>query len=160
MSTIKSLLNEAIELFEQALTKEDITNMQRSVIYRHLIKAYNEQERLAEVRVLKQYYFGKGIESLSDALFYGLDNQKAEWIKDIVQRGSGIMARLNLMFGQKESKDRSYYMEKILVKVNKANVDLVMRLSWYISTAGHKSAIMFHNSKRYKEAFTAIQRAL
>ena len=51
-------------------------------------------------------------------------------------------------------------MEKILVKVNKANVDLVMRLTWYISKAEHKSAIMLHNSRRYKEAFTGIQRAL
>ena len=111
-------------------------------------------------RDLKQYYFGKGIESLSDALFYGLDCQKAEWTHDIVQRGSGIMARLNLMFGEKESRNRAFYMEKILIKVNKANVDLVMRLTWYISKAEHKSAIMFHNSRRFKDAFSAIQRAL
>ena len=87
---------------------------------------------------MKQYYFGKGIESLSDALFYGLECQKDEWINKIVQEGNPMMVRLNLMFGPKQSKDRAYYMEKIYVQVNKANVDLVMRLSWHIAKAVHK----------------------
>ena len=43
------------------------------------------------------------------------------------------MSRLNLMFSEKDGRNRAHCMKMIFEAVNKANVDLVMRLKWYIS---------------------------
>ena len=45
------------------------------------------------------------------------------------------MSRLNLMFNEKDGGNRAHCMKMIYEVVNKANVDLVMRLKWYISKA-------------------------
>ena len=84
---------------------------------------------------MTQFYFEKGIYSLSKALYHGIDCQTAQWTKEIASWGSSIMARLNLMFSAKDGENRAHCMKMIFERVNKANVDLVMRLKWYISKA-------------------------
>ena len=44
------------------------------MIYKNLIKAYSEQERLEHSKELKLYYFDRGMDSLDKALFYGIDS--------------------------------------------------------------------------------------
>ena len=51
------------------------------------------------------------------------------------------MGRLNLIFGDEPSKTKVDYFEKIFVNINKANVDLVMRLAWNIMKAYYKRTI-------------------
>lgn len=51
------------------------------------------------------------------------------------------MGRLNLIFGDEPSKTKADYFEKIFVNINKANVDLVMRLAWNIMKAYYKRTI-------------------
>lgn len=51
------------------------------------------------------------------------------------------MGRLNIIFSGEPSKTKADYFEKIFVSMNKANVDLVMRLAWNIMKAYHKRCI-------------------
>ena len=70
------------------------------------------------------------------------------------------MARLRDIFCDEACDVRADYFEKVFFKMNKESVDLVQRLTWYISSAYLKRSLQLSDAKKAKEAFSAINQAL
>lgn len=123
------------------LRLEGLNNTQKSSINKNLIKAYQEKEQLESDQTIKLFNFDRSLEHLDKALYFGIDSQEKIWIDDLVQRGAIIMARLRVIFRGETSQTKAQYFEKVYVRMNKQSVDLLCRLSWYISQAYKKHAL-------------------
>lgn len=139
---------------------DGITGLQKSMIFKNCSVAFSESERIEPSRQLQLYYFDQSMDCLDKALYFGSESQSASWHESLIKRGNEIMSRLRFIFTDEDSETRAEYFEKVYVKMNKTQVDLGMRLAWYIAKAYHKRSLQLHDQKSTKLAFSAINQAV
>lgn len=70
------------------------------------------------------------------------------------------MSRLRLIFISENSDGKASYYESLYVSMNKSNVDMVQRLTWYIAKAHHLTGMKLANNKDFKGAYMQSNKAL
>ena len=120
------------------------------LIHRELIRAYNKQEQLTDLKQLKLYFFDLELESVDRVLYYtGVSSAEAQ---SLISRGQSYFARLRLLLDDETSQNKAGYLEKIFVGMNAGNCDFRCRLCWHISKAYYKQTIQQVDKKDIKQA--------
>ena len=136
---IKSAIQEAIDLYQEALELPTNNGECRLLCHRELIKAYGKQEKLSTLKQLKLYFFDLELENVDRVLYYTKPNSAEA--KVLISRGPQYFSRLRLLLQEETSENKAGYLEKVFVGMNAVNTEFRIRLAWQISKAYYKQTI-------------------
>ena len=92
---IRSAIQEAVELYQEAIDLPTNNGECKLLCHRELINAYSKQEKLSQLKQLKLYFFDLELENVDRVLYYvKLETAEA---KMLISRGAQYFSRLRLL---------------------------------------------------------------
>ena len=155
---VKVVVQQAIELYQNALKLDTNNSECKVLIHRELIGAYNFMERLCAMNQLKLYFFDMELESVDKVLYYA--GQQSKQSLRLINLGSVYFSRLSLLLAGETSANKTGYLEKIFVGMNSLNADFRSRIAWEIAKGYYKQTLQEVNKKNSKGAYTLCQKAM
>ena len=133
---IRQAVQEAVDFYLKALDLETNNSECNLLIHRELVKAYSKQEKTANMKQLKLYFFDLEMESIDRILYYsGPDSAESQVL---IAQGATNFSRLRLLLNNETSANKSGYLEKVFINMNALNCEFRCRIAWQISKAYYK----------------------
>jgi hypothetical protein len=85
---------------------------------------------------------------------------RGEWVCEFVQRGKSWDLLLEALLKNQTSQVRSDHYQRFYFKANKENVVFLQRIAFRLSQSFFKESTKLTEAKKFKEAYSLINKAL